>query len=116
MVTESKKKSNAKWDKANMATIGCRLRTAQAAQFKELCAANGIAANTALKNYVVRCLDSGQVVTCTCSSSEDTPLTGGTLQLAQSAAQATGETTAEFISRAVKEQYDRDERNRRLTK
>ena len=56
-VSEKKKASNAKWDRANMLTLGCRIRKEQAAAFKDVCAAAGTTANTALKDYVMECID-----------------------------------------------------------
>ncbi len=55
-VSEKKKASNAKWDSANMATVGCRLRKEQAEAFREYCKVQGVTSNTALKNYVLECL------------------------------------------------------------
>ena len=34
-ISEKKKISNARWDKENMATLGCRVKKEQAAAFKE---------------------------------------------------------------------------------
>lgn len=56
-VSEAKKKSNAKWDKANMATLGCRVKKEQAEKFKRYASDNGTTANTMLKEYVLKCID-----------------------------------------------------------
>lgn len=61
-VSEKKKASNAKWDRENMFTLGCRIRKEQAAAFKDVCAAAGITANTALKDYVMECIDAQALV------------------------------------------------------
>ncbi|MBO5184912.1 MAG: hypothetical protein J6D79_04165 [Clostridia bacterium] len=56
-VSEAKKKSNAKWDKANMATLGCRVKKEQAEKFKSYASDNGKTANTMLKEYVLKCIE-----------------------------------------------------------
>lgn len=56
-VSEAKKKSNAKWDKANMATLGCRVKKEQAEKFKRYASDNGTTANTMLKEYVLKCIE-----------------------------------------------------------
>ena len=38
MVTEAKKRSNAKWDKENMTMLGCKVRKTKANEFKTACA------------------------------------------------------------------------------
>lgn len=53
MVTKSHKEGNRKWDKENMATIGCRLRKHQAEQFKEHAKQHGTTANALLKEYIL---------------------------------------------------------------
>ena len=40
-ISEKKKISNARWDKENMATLGCRVKKEQAAAFKEYAKAHG---------------------------------------------------------------------------
>ena len=44
-VNESKKKANAKWDKQNMTTVGCKVTKEKAAQFKAACEKLGIVPN-----------------------------------------------------------------------
>ena len=56
-VSEKKKASNAKWDSANMATIGCRIKKSQAEAFKAYCKSRGKTSNTVLKDYVLECID-----------------------------------------------------------
>ena len=56
-VSEKKKASNAKWDSANMATIGCRIKKTQAEAFKAYCKSKGKTSNTVLKDFVLSCLD-----------------------------------------------------------
>lgn len=52
-VSESQKKSRNKWDKENMATIGCKIRKHQAEQFKEHAKQQGTTANALLKEYIL---------------------------------------------------------------
>ena len=56
-VSDAKKKSNAKWDKANMATLGCRVKKEQDEKFKRYASDNGTTANTMLKEYVLKCIE-----------------------------------------------------------
>ena len=56
-VSAKKKASNAKWDSANMSTLGCRVKKTQAAAFKAYCEARGKTSNTVLKDYVLECID-----------------------------------------------------------
>ena len=55
-ISEKKKASNAKWDSANMATIGCRVKKSQAEAFKAYCKGRGQTSNTVLKDYVLGCI------------------------------------------------------------
>ena len=41
MLSDAKKKANAKWDKAHMMILGCKVRKDFAAQFREACTAAG---------------------------------------------------------------------------
>ena len=59
-IPESRKRANTKWDKENMATLGCRVKKEQAAAFKEYAAAQGKTANTVLKEYVEECIGEGE--------------------------------------------------------
>ena len=45
-----------KWDKENMATLGCKVKRAEATAFKEYAAQQGKTANTMLKDYVLNCI------------------------------------------------------------
>jgi hypothetical protein len=54
--SESKRRANNKWDKKNMATLGCKLRKEEAAAFKEYAAKQGRTANSLLMEYVVSCI------------------------------------------------------------
>ncbi len=55
-LSESRKKANAKWDKANMTTLGCKIRREQATAFKAYCENQGKTSNTVLKDYVLECI------------------------------------------------------------
>lgn len=52
-VTEAHKKGNRKWDKDNMATLGCKVKKEQAEKFKQYAAEQGKTANAVLKDYVL---------------------------------------------------------------
>ena len=41
MLSDAKKKANAKWDKAHMMILGCKVRKDFAAQFREACSETG---------------------------------------------------------------------------
>lgn len=49
MLSDAKKKANAKWDKANMMILGCKVRKDFAVQFREACTAVGTTPNAVLK-------------------------------------------------------------------
>ncbi len=116
-VSEKKKASNAKWDSANMATVGCRLRKEQAEAFREYCQMQGMTSNTALKNYVLGCLKAEYVVLP--QQPTEAPvraanplaniITLDALRAAQKAAQATGEDIPAFMTRAVDRAVRTDE-------
>lgn len=55
-VSEKKKVSNAKWDKANMTVLACKVRKEQADAFKAYAAGQGKTANTVLKDFVLDCI------------------------------------------------------------
>ena len=56
MLSEKKKQSNRKWDKDNMRSVSCRLRTEDAEQFKEYCAEIGTTPAQFLKQYILKTL------------------------------------------------------------
>lgn len=53
MTSEAQKKSRNKWDKANMAVIGCKMKREQAEKFKQYAKQQGTTANNLLKGYVL---------------------------------------------------------------
>lgn len=52
-ISEKKKASNAKWDKQNMATLGCKVKKEQAERFKQYANEQGKTANALLKDFVM---------------------------------------------------------------
>lgn len=52
-VRESQKKARDKWNKKNMATLGCSIRKEQAEKFKEHAEQHGTTANALLKEYIL---------------------------------------------------------------
>lgn len=52
MISESKKASNAKWDKAHMTIVACRVTKEKATAFKEACRENGTTPNAVLLQRV----------------------------------------------------------------
>ena len=56
MISEKKKLSNRKWDKDNMRSVSCRMRTEDAEHFKEYCKENGTTPAHFLKEYILKTL------------------------------------------------------------
>ncbi len=52
MVTEARKRANAKWDKENMVVLACKVKRETAEQFKAACAAQGTTTNAVLQQAV----------------------------------------------------------------
>ena len=55
-IAESRKRANAKWDKENMTTLGCKIKRDQASAFKSYCETQGSTSNTVLKDFVLECI------------------------------------------------------------
>ena len=53
MPSEAQKISRNKWDKQNMATLGCKVKKEQAEKFKKYASEQGKTANAVLKDYVM---------------------------------------------------------------
>lgn len=53
MPSEAQKNSRNKWDKQNMATLGCKVKKEQAEKFKNYAANKGTTANALLKDFVL---------------------------------------------------------------
>lgn len=49
MVTEARKRANAKWDKENMTILGCKVKKDYATRFRAACVAAGTTPNAVLK-------------------------------------------------------------------
>lgn len=56
-ISDAKKKANAKWDSANMATLTCKVKKEQAERFKVYCADMDKTSNAVLRDYVLDCID-----------------------------------------------------------
>ncbi len=55
-LSEKSKQSIRAWDRENMRTISCRVRTDEAEVFKQYCAAHETTAGELLKKYVGKCI------------------------------------------------------------
>ena len=51
-VSEARKRANAKWDKANMASLSCRVKLDTANAFKELCARRGSTVSKEISAFI----------------------------------------------------------------
>ena len=52
MVSEKQKQYSRKWDRDNMRSVSCRLRTEEAELFKAYCTAHNTTPGAVLKNFV----------------------------------------------------------------
>ncbi|MFR6627673.1 MAG: hypothetical protein ACLURW_15535 [Flavonifractor plautii] len=107
-VAESRKRANAKWDKENMTTLGCKIKRTQAAAFKAYCENQGSTSNTVLKDFVLGCIGEQEAAPQAGEGSPGIPLSPEALKTAQEAAESTGETVPQFIGRAVQTQAQQD--------
>ncbi len=55
-LTEHSKQRMRAWDRENMRTLSCRVRTDEAEIFKQYCAAHDTTAGELLKKYVGKCI------------------------------------------------------------
>lgn len=55
-VSERQKQCTRAWDKENMRTLSCRMRTNEAELFKEYCASHDTTPGNVLKKYVFECI------------------------------------------------------------
>jgi hypothetical protein len=55
-VSEAQKKAADKYNREHMTTLGCKVKKAEAAAFKEYAARNGKTSNNMLKDYVIDCI------------------------------------------------------------
>ncbi len=116
-VSDAQKRAANKYIKEHMSTLACKVRKEQAAAFRTYCETRGMTSNTAIKAYVMSCLEDGGLAA---QEAVGTPTRDGaislppeTLETAQEAAGATGEVVPDFIARAVKTQAQRDKIARR---
>lgn len=59
-VSSSKKTANARWDKENMTTVGCRITKAKAAEFKVACVMLGTKPNQVFLEAVNKTISSAK--------------------------------------------------------
>ena len=55
--SEAQKRASIKWDKENMAVVGCKDKKEQAEKFKIYCKDMGKTSNAVLRDYVLDCID-----------------------------------------------------------
>lgn len=132
-VSEARKKANAKWDAANMATLAVRVKKEMADQFRAYCAVKGVTVNTELREYVQSCIGGapeqytpigggGYDHSCTDGKTTEADgagqnkpvITPAALCAAQNAAKLADEELPVFIERAITSEAKRDEVRRRL--
>lgn len=51
-ISDARKAANAKWDKANMVNLSCRVTKDKAMKFKKICEERGTNTNAVLLSYV----------------------------------------------------------------
>lgn len=56
-ISEKKKASNNKWDKANMSVLACKVPKEKAEAFRDYCAEQGKSVHAVLLEYVNRCIE-----------------------------------------------------------
>ena len=61
MVTEARKRANAKWDKENMTVLACKVRKEVADKFKAACAGEDTTSNAVLQQAVRDYIDAHPV-------------------------------------------------------
>lgn len=55
-VTKAQRMASNKWDRDNMRTLSCRLRTEEAEIFKQYCDSKKTTPGKLLKQYVINCI------------------------------------------------------------
>lgn len=111
--TEAKKNSNLKWDTANLDRLSLALPKGSREAIKAHAAAYGESTNAFIKR-AIDCqmerdsADGPQRAAGTAAGSGAVSLPAETLEAVRTAAEAAGETPAEFIARAVLETMERD--------
>lgn len=111
-ISEAKRKANQKWDSANMATLACKVKREQAAQFRTYCEGRGETVNAALQGFVSLCIGDSKT---SCGAperpvSDFAPLVeqGGDIEQINAHITQTGEAASEFVKRAIADTIKRD--------
>lgn len=118
--TDAERRAHNKWEQANRVTLGVRLSKDDGEAFRAWCADRGQTVNAALSAYVADCLragaDGGAASAAEIVQAAQPPelLDGGALDLARSAATASGESLPDFLARAVRETAQTDANRRKL--
>ena len=60
-ISEAQKRASNKYNMEHMATLGCKVKKTQAAQFKAYAEQKGKTANTVLREYVLNCIEGQEV-------------------------------------------------------
>ena len=55
-VSDAQKRASAKYQKANIASLACRVKKEQAAAFKDYCESQGKTSNAVLREFVLSCI------------------------------------------------------------
>lgn len=119
-VSDAKKASNAAWDAVNMAYQTVKVRREILEAFRAACAARGDKVNTVLREAMEAYTDGTLQQTAPTSTNDwlqraaGLRLTAEDEASARAAAEASGETVAAWLSRAIKDTADRDEIARML--
>ena len=58
--SDAQKRAVIKWDKENMAVVGCKVKKEQADRFKAYCSEIGKTSNAVLRDYVLDCIGEKQ--------------------------------------------------------
>ncbi len=117
-VSDAQKRAANKYIKEHMSTLACKVRKEQAIAFRAYCKTRGMTSNTAIKAYVMSCLDGGEMAP---QEAPGGPQEAGVVSLppdtfkaAQNAAEAAGEGLPQFLDRAVTTQAQRDTLARKM--
>ncbi len=118
--TDAERRAQNKWSAANKIILATKVSTATGEAFRAWCAERGQTVNAALSAYVADCLragaDGGAAPAAEIVQAAQPPelLDGGALDLARSAAAASGESLPDFLARAVRETAQTDANRRKL--
>ena len=114
--TEARKEGNRKWDAANLDRLSLALPKGSREAIKAHAAALGESVNGFIGRAISEAMerDSGGTSPESTAGAGAVSLPPDTLEAAQRAAEAAGEATEQFISRAVDTQAKRDEVTRKM--